>query len=80
MMYTGNKEEYQVIWQDTSKVAVNISLSIADIRALEPLTRLGLPDTLDTLTPVEREALGALVCLAVVPVRHLAGSNTNTNE
>jgi hypothetical protein len=58
---------YEIIFTEKSRLELaRLSLSIADLRLLHPVTVSGLPET---LSPELRSVLEGLVCSSVTPLR-----------
>ena len=58
---------YEIKFTERSRLELaRLSLSIADLRLLHPVTVMGLPET---LSPELRSVLEALVCSSVTPLR-----------
>ncbi len=58
---------YEIKFTEQSRLELErVSLTIADLRLLHPVTVIGLPET---LSPELRDVLQGLVCSSVTPLR-----------
>jgi hypothetical protein len=58
---------YKIEFTEQSRLELSrVSLTVADLRLLHPVTVMGLPET---LTPELRSVLEGLVCSSVTPLR-----------
>jgi hypothetical protein len=58
---------YEIKLTEKSRLELaRVSMSVADLRLLHPVTVMGLPET---LSPELRSALQGLVCSSVTPLR-----------
>jgi hypothetical protein len=58
---------YEIKFTEQSRLELaRVSLTVADLRLLHPVTVMGLPET---LSPELRDVLEGLVCSSVTPLR-----------